>query len=292
MGRLAAGSLARLQSSMSDAARRVGGMLGARWRLPTLSHAARRWAALALVVTLAYYIVFATTRPGGPDRWAVYTLRNVLPLVLLAGAARAVLLRHAVGKSAVRQALVHALLAGCFSLGWFWLLTIAGGLFDGASPTEFTVKRFLWGAAAEWQLFQGLFAYAALAALVELEARPTQLAPPAEAAPVKPARLLVRSGDEVMPIDPADIVAITGADDYSELTTRTGRHLVRTTLAEFTDMLDPGRFLRVHRSAIVNLDRVVRAEPAGGGRLLLHMEAGGSIQASRAGARLVRERLL
>ncbi|WP_176472961.1 LytTR family DNA-binding domain-containing protein [Sphingomonas lenta] len=48
----------------------------------------------------------------------------------------------------------------------------------------------------------------------------------------------------------------------------------------------------MHRSAIVNLDRVVRAEPAGGGRLLLHMEAGGVVQASRAGAKLVREQLL
>lgn len=277
---------------MSDAARRMVGAVGAGWRPPVLSLATRRWLILAVIVTLAYFLVFATTRPDGPARWFVYTARNVAPLFLLAFAARALMKRHACGRSETRRAIVHMGLATCFSLGWFWLLTIFGGLFDGASPTQFTVKRWLFGPAAEWQLFQGLFAYAALAALVELEARPVQVAPAEETPLAKPTRLLVRAGDEMLPVEPTDIVAITGADDYSELTTRTGRHLVRTTLAEFIELLDGERFLRVHRSAIVNLDRLVRAEPAGGGRLILHMEAGGVVQASRAGAKLVRDRLL
>ncbi|PAX08767.1 hypothetical protein CKY28_05245 [Sphingomonas lenta] len=68
-------------------------------------------------VTLAYFIVFATTRPGGPERWVVYTLRNVAPLLLLAGAARALMLRFAAGRSVPRQILLHAVLAGCFTLG-------------------------------------------------------------------------------------------------------------------------------------------------------------------------------
>lgn len=68
--------------------------------------------------------------------------------------------------------------------------------------------------------------------------------------------------------------------------------LVATRLVEFEAALDPKRFVRVHRSAIVNLDRLVRADGSGGGRMLLHMAAGPPVAASRAGARALRERLL
>jgi DNA-binding LytR/AlgR family response regulator len=64
------------------------------------------------------------------------------------------------------------------------------------------------------------------------------------------------------------------------------------TLAEFEKSLDPAQFIRVHRSRIVNVDRIERAEPAGGGRLLLHMQDGEAIPASRTGSRLLRDRVI
>jgi DNA-binding LytR/AlgR family response regulator len=64
------------------------------------------------------------------------------------------------------------------------------------------------------------------------------------------------------------------------------------TLTEFEQTLTSKNFIRVHRSHIVNVDRVAHAEPAGGGRLLLHMEDGELIPASRAGSRLLRERVI
>ena len=64
------------------------------------------------------------------------------------------------------------------------------------------------------------------------------------------------------------------------------------TLAEFAKSLDPAKYVRVHRSWIVNTDRIARAEPAGGGRLLLHMETGQTISTSREGAKLLRNRVL
>ena len=76
------------------------------------------------------------------------------------------------------------------------------------------------------------------------------------------------------------VVSINGADDYAEVSTTTGKHLVRMTLAGFAKSLDPSKYVRVHRSWIVNTCRVTRAEPAGGGRLLLHMETGQTISTS------------
>ena len=98
--------------------------------------------------------------------------------------------------------------------------------------------------------------------------------------------------DEIQPIDVDTIVSISGADDYAEVTTLGGKHLVRMTLAEFEKSLDPSRFIRVHRSRIVNVERIARAEPAGGGRLLLHMQDGEAIAASRTGSRLLRDRVI
>lgn len=105
-------------------------------------------------------------------------------------------------------------------------------------------------------------------------------------------RYFVRIGDELRPIDINAVVSIGGADDYAEVWTLTGKHLVRMTLAEFTKSLDPAKYARVHRSWIVNVHRIARAEPAGGGRLLLHMETGQTISTSRTGARLLRDRVI
>ena len=105
-------------------------------------------------------------------------------------------------------------------------------------------------------------------------------------------RYFVKIGEELRPLDIDMVVSINGADDYAEVSTTTGKHLVRMTLASFAKSLDPSKYIRVHRSWIVNTCRVIRAEPAGGGRLLLHMETGQTISTSRDGARLFRNRVL
>lgn len=105
-------------------------------------------------------------------------------------------------------------------------------------------------------------------------------------------RYFVRIGEELRPLDMDTVVSIGGADDYAEVRTLSGKHLVRVTLAEFSKSLDPAKYVRAHRSWIVNVHRIARAEPAGGGRLLLHMETGQIISTSRAGAKLLRDRVI
>jgi DNA-binding LytR/AlgR family response regulator len=105
-------------------------------------------------------------------------------------------------------------------------------------------------------------------------------------------RYFIRDGEDIRPIDISQIVSITGADDYAEVATLSGRHLVRMTLNQFEKTLEGGIFIRIHRSRIVNVDPIVRAEPAGGGRMLLHMEDGEIVQASRTGTKLLRDRVI
>jgi len=111
-------------------------------------------------------------------------------------------------------------------------------------------------------------------------------ASPAESAPLE--RYLIRAGEDFRPVDVDAIVTITGAQDYSEVVTGAGPHLVRMSLAEFEARLDPARFIRVHRSTIVHLAHIERIEPAGGGRMLAHMSDGQSVPVSRSGVRALR----
>lgn len=101
--------------------------------------------------------------------------------------------------------------------------------------------------------------------------------------------ILLRQGDELHAVEVADIILISAADDYSEVVTSTLRQLARRSLAEFERELPPETFVRVHRSHLINLDHLVRAEPAGAGRMTLHRTAGEAVTASRTGTRLLRE---
>jgi two-component system LytT family response regulator len=64
---------------------------------------------------------------------------------------------------------------------------------------------------------------------------------------------------------------IEGYGNYAKLHVGKGTHLVRTTLSALELELDPSKFARVHRSAIVSLDRVRELRSLGGGeyRVLL-----------------------
>ena len=64
-------------------------------------------------------------------------------------------------------------------------------------------------------------------------------------------RYLIRKGDEMTPVAVGDIISITGAQDYSEVTTSDGHHLVSLSLADFEARLDPGASRRLPTSAAV-----------------------------------------
>jgi two-component system LytT family response regulator len=69
-------------------------------------------------------------------------------------------------------------------------------------------------------------------------------------------RLLVKSSGRVTVIKTVDIDWIEAADYYACLHVKGKTHLIRRSLADLEAELDPAIFCRVHRSAIVNLERV------------------------------------
>ena len=98
-------------------------------------------------------------------------------------------------------------------------------------------------------------------------------------------RLSFRQDDHAVIVNVADVIWIEAEDYYVLVHTRQGRHMVRATLASFEGRLDPQRFVRVHRAAIVNIQDVREVHDAGG--LLLVLSDGSQVPVSRARRRQV-----
>ena len=103
-------------------------------------------------------------------------------------------------------------------------------------------------------------------------------------------RLFVRSGGSIVPVAVDDVVRLEASGDYVRVHVGDDSYLVSLSMAEFERRLDPGRFLRVHRSHMVNADHIDRVEEHDRRRLRVHLDDGTSVVASRSGSRDLRDR--
>ncbi|MDQ6771306.1 MAG: LytTR family DNA-binding domain-containing protein [Gemmatimonadota bacterium] len=98
-------------------------------------------------------------------------------------------------------------------------------------------------------------------------------------------RIFVRDGGRIIPIAVDAIDRLEAEDDYVGVHANGKRYLVYLGLAEFEARLDAERFVRIHRSHIVNLDKVAALLPQVGGRLMVEMKDGVTLPASRTRAK-------
>jgi len=94
-------------------------------------------------------------------------------------------------------------------------------------------------------------------------------------------RLVVKSGGRTRFIRVADIDWIEGAGTYANLHIVGKELLYRAALHELADKLDPMRFVRVHRSAIVNIDSIVELQPISHGEFEVVLRDGHRSRVSR-----------
>jgi len=104
-------------------------------------------------------------------------------------------------------------------------------------------------------------------------------------------RVLVREGPEVhvIPVEALDVAE--ARDDYVCLRSRGREYRKQQTLAELAAQLDPAKFVRVHRSFIVNLERVARIERYAKDSRLAVLKDGTKLPVSRAGYARLRGKL-
>lgn len=94
-------------------------------------------------------------------------------------------------------------------------------------------------------------------------------------------RFAVRERDKVVFVDPDDVDCLEAADDYVELHVGETVHILRERLSELEGKLDPARFVRIHRSTIVNLERVRELHPLAKGDALVVLDGGATFRVSR-----------
>ncbi len=94
-------------------------------------------------------------------------------------------------------------------------------------------------------------------------------------------RLPVKVKNRVTLVRTADIDWIEAARDYVRLHVGGERHLIRGTLTGLHEKLDPRQFVRIHRSAIVNIDRIAELHPFFHGEYVLILSTGRRLKVTR-----------
>lgn len=104
-------------------------------------------------------------------------------------------------------------------------------------------------------------------------------------------RLAIQRGNRIEYIDVGEIAWIEAADQYVRVHTEGREHLMRGSMSQLERELDPARFARVHRSAIVALDRVKALETAPDGSARVSLGKDRWLPVGRARLAGLRERL-
>jgi len=94
-------------------------------------------------------------------------------------------------------------------------------------------------------------------------------------------KLLIRDSGMVKVVPFDDIDWVDAAGDYMCVHALGETHIVRSTLRELLEKLDEKMFIRIHRSTVVNIERVVSVTRLQKGGSLLHLADGNSLRVSR-----------
>jgi two-component system LytT family response regulator len=99
------------------------------------------------------------------------------------------------------------------------------------------------------------------------------------AAPVT--RLVVKDGERYLLVKTEEIDWIASVGEYASLRARKTSFLIRMALSDLEASLDCRQFVRIHRSTIINLDRVREVQPRSHGDYDVLMEDGTVLRLSR-----------
>ena len=104
-------------------------------------------------------------------------------------------------------------------------------------------------------------------------------------------RIVVKDGTRVTLIPVAKLDYAEATDDYVTLVSEGKKHLKQQTISGLEMALDPAQFVRIHRSYVVNLERVARIEPYGKDSKVAILANGARVPVSKAGFARLRELL-
>jgi two-component system LytT family response regulator len=101
--------------------------------------------------------------------------------------------------------------------------------------------------------------------------------------PAQQQRVVVKTAGKIKIIPIEDIHYLEAADDYVKIHTHNGAFLKNRTMGYFEKVLDPTRFVRTHRSYIINIQQVTRIDPYEKDSHLCVLSSGAQVPVSKAG---------
>jgi two-component system LytT family response regulator len=104
-----------------------------------------------------------------------------------------------------------------------------------------------------------------------------------------PERLAIKSGDRVLYLRVSDIDWIEAFDDQVRLHVGKTVHDHRSTMTQIEQRLPPSRFMRIHRSTIVNIERIREFQPWFQGDWILVLADGTRLQSGKSYRKRIRE---
>ena len=111
----------------------------------------------------------------------------------------------------------------------------------------------------------------------------------ARSAPSRLERILVRDRGRIFPLAAGEIEYMKADSKYTVIVARGQTFLVRIGISELEAQLDPARFVRIHRSALVNLDFVESMRADEQSQLQIHMRDGTVLGANRDASKVLRD---
>jgi two-component system LytT family response regulator len=94
-------------------------------------------------------------------------------------------------------------------------------------------------------------------------------------------RVVIKSGGRIYFLKVEEIDWVKSAGDYLSLHAGSQLHLIRETMGNFYTKLDPRKFIRIHRSTIVNIERIKDIQPLFKGEYIVTLTNGKRLTASR-----------
>jgi two-component system LytT family response regulator len=94
-------------------------------------------------------------------------------------------------------------------------------------------------------------------------------------------RLVIKAGGRVVFIDVDEIHWIEAAANYVKLNVGKESYLLRESIGHVSERLDPGQFIRIHRSTIVNVQKIKELQPCNSGEYIVVLKTGKELSCSR-----------
>lgn len=104
--------------------------------------------------------------------------------------------------------------------------------------------------------------------------------------------LFVQKSEKLLNIDINDILHLEASGDYTILTTKTDQFLSSSGIGKLEGKLDPEKFIRIHRSTIINLNYLKEIEKHFNGGLIVKMDNSKSFPVSRTYAKQIRKKVV